>query len=267
MNPLVAGAVVVFKLTAYSLGCDAPGPHTRAGTIPVAGHAIAADPSVLPIGSIVEIEGLGQRQVHDIGGGVKGRHVDVYFDTCAEADAFERKFLRVRVLHVPAVSSSKRAARVAPSASRSQAAEPAGYYLHRGSSTAQVPRRAPDSPGAGVGFDRPARGLAGQERGPSRPLVSQTSSQGRVVPAARNLSGDWRERERLSALLIGALVAVAFGLVVVICMVWFEASAWALACWRVGRWWQPAREFVAELREDFREARADWRERRARVGR
>ncbi len=92
-------AALTFIATAYCLGPDAPGPRTAAGTLPVPGFTIAADPAVLPLGSIVVIEGLGERQVHDRGSAVKGRHVDLFVATCAEARAWGRRPVRVRVLH------------------------------------------------------------------------------------------------------------------------------------------------------------------------
>lgn len=98
--PLASGAVVPMELTAYSLGCDAPGPRTKAGTTPAAGHTVAADPRVLPIGSIVRIEGLGERQVHDVGAAVRGRVLDVYVEDCAEAREWGRVVRQVEVLHV-----------------------------------------------------------------------------------------------------------------------------------------------------------------------
>ena len=56
---------------------------------------LPADPRVLPLGSIVRIEGLdGQRQVHDVGGAVRGRHVDVFTSSCSEARAWGRQRCR-----------------------------------------------------------------------------------------------------------------------------------------------------------------------------
>jgi 3D (Asp-Asp-Asp) domain-containing protein len=92
---VTVAATALYIVTAYSIGCDAPGPRTKAGTLPVAGHTIAADPRVLPIGSIVEIESLGVRQVHDVGSAIKGRRIDIYVATCAEARAWGRRERRV----------------------------------------------------------------------------------------------------------------------------------------------------------------------------
>ena len=50
----------------------------------------AADPQLLPIGSVVQIEELGEKYdgiytVMDTGPKVQGRHVDVYLWSCHEA--------------------------------------------------------------------------------------------------------------------------------------------------------------------------------------
>lgn len=93
-------AAVLFTITAWSTGCDTrPGALTKAGTHPVVGFTAAADPRVLPIGSIVEIEGLGERQVHDVGGKVRGLQLDVFVSSCAEARRWGRRPRRVRVVH------------------------------------------------------------------------------------------------------------------------------------------------------------------------
>lgn len=94
---------MLFVVTAYATGCDTlPGSRTKSGTVPVTGFTLAADLRVLPMGSIVEIEGLaGKRQVHDVGGAVRGRHIDMFVATCAEARSWGRQRRRVRILHTP----------------------------------------------------------------------------------------------------------------------------------------------------------------------
>lgn len=54
------------------------GRKTRSGRRAKANHTIAADLSVLPLYTDVYIEGMGVYTVEDRGGGVKGRHIDVY---------------------------------------------------------------------------------------------------------------------------------------------------------------------------------------------
>ncbi len=84
-----------FKLTGYC-GCSncGGGQATYSGTTPRAKHTIAADLSVLPIGTKVIIEGTSGPTVHnfdgiydveDKGSGVNGNHIDIYFDTHKEA--------------------------------------------------------------------------------------------------------------------------------------------------------------------------------------
>lgn len=99
-TPLRRGDVAPFALTAYSIGCDAPGPRTKAGTTPVEGHTVAADPRVLPLGSRVHVAGLGELQVHDVGAAVLGRQLDVYLEDCDRARAWGRQVRDVEVLHV-----------------------------------------------------------------------------------------------------------------------------------------------------------------------
>lgn len=94
-------AALFWTITAWATGCDTkPGALTKAGTKPVPGFTAAADPRVLPLGSIVWIEGLGQRVVHDVGGKVRGRHLDLFVESCGEARRWGKQTRLVRVLHV-----------------------------------------------------------------------------------------------------------------------------------------------------------------------
>ncbi len=70
-------------------------PRTATGTVPVAGRTIAVDPSVIPYGTEVVIEGMGTFVAEDCGGQVNNNHIDVYFDTHEEALAFGRRTMRV----------------------------------------------------------------------------------------------------------------------------------------------------------------------------
>jgi 3D (Asp-Asp-Asp) domain-containing protein len=92
----------LFVITMYAVGCDVERGHaTKAGTQPVVGFTVAADPSVLPLGSIIDIEGFGERMVHDVGGLVRGRHVDIFVSSCREARRWSRRERLVRIVHVP----------------------------------------------------------------------------------------------------------------------------------------------------------------------
>jgi 3D (Asp-Asp-Asp) domain-containing protein len=85
---------MTFVATAHSQkGKTASGTISRVGTV-------AADPAVLPLGSRIHVTGAGgyagEYTVADTGAGVKGRHIDIYMPTAAEARRFGRQ--RVRVL-------------------------------------------------------------------------------------------------------------------------------------------------------------------------
>jgi len=78
-----------FKLTAYSgpqLGQTEP--VTATGTVARASRTVAVDPAIIPLGSKIYIEGVGERIAEDVGGAVKGHHIDVYLGTVPQARHF-----------------------------------------------------------------------------------------------------------------------------------------------------------------------------------
>lgn len=68
---------------------------TSTGVTAIAGRTIAVDPKVIPYGTEVEIEDLGTRIAEDCGGAIKGKRIDVYFNTHQEALNFGRKSKRI----------------------------------------------------------------------------------------------------------------------------------------------------------------------------
>jgi 3D (Asp-Asp-Asp) domain-containing protein len=84
-----------FHATAYSLkGRTASGIQTRQGVI-------AADPRILPLGSVVNVragEYSGVYIVHDTGKRIKGNVVDVWVPTSGEARVFGRRKVKLQVL-------------------------------------------------------------------------------------------------------------------------------------------------------------------------
>ena len=71
-----------FKTTGYCncrrcCGRWAGGP-TKTGVMPVAGETVAVDPRVIPLGSMVMVDGH-IYWAHDTG--VRGKHIDVYYDS------------------------------------------------------------------------------------------------------------------------------------------------------------------------------------------
>src|SRR5205807_10365918 len=78
--------------TAYSLRG-----RTSSGRPPIRG-LIAADPSVLPLGTRVRLEaGLfsGEYVVGDTGGSVRGRRIDIWTPTAHEAQRFGRRVVKL----------------------------------------------------------------------------------------------------------------------------------------------------------------------------
>lgn len=59
----------------YGVGLTASGKPTEVG------WTVAADTSVLPMGSIIYVEGIGFREVMDRGGAVDGKHIDILMST------------------------------------------------------------------------------------------------------------------------------------------------------------------------------------------
>lgn len=93
------GRTVRFQVTAYCKGqITAAGNRVRAGMA-------AADPKVLPLGSVIRIEGVpakyeGIYTVLDTGPAVQGRILDIYMWSCYEALDFGRRPAAVTVLRL-----------------------------------------------------------------------------------------------------------------------------------------------------------------------
>jgi 3D (Asp-Asp-Asp) domain-containing protein len=87
---------VSFTITAYCMGKT-----TAAGT-KVAKGIVAADPNVLPLGTVIRVASLGHRyngtyRVMDTGSRVRGRRLDLYLPDCGEAVRFGRRSGRVSI--------------------------------------------------------------------------------------------------------------------------------------------------------------------------
>jgi 3D (Asp-Asp-Asp) domain-containing protein len=84
-----------YTATAYSLRG-----RTASGR-PVSRGLIAADPSILPLGSRVRVEAgswTGEYLVADTGGAVKGRRIDIWTPSAREAMQFGRRTVKLTVL-------------------------------------------------------------------------------------------------------------------------------------------------------------------------
>jgi uncharacterized protein YabE (DUF348 family) len=86
-------------LTAYTAGVASTGKAkghpeygiTASGRTVQEGRTIAVDPRLIPLGWWVYIEGVGLRRAEDTGSAIKGRKIDVYYDSEKYADRFGLK--------------------------------------------------------------------------------------------------------------------------------------------------------------------------------
>src|SRR3954453_16934745 len=98
-GPPLPGARLAFSATAYCKGI------VTASGVPVQTGVAAADPELLPVGSVVEIDSLPTRYngiytVMDTGPAVQGRQIDVYMWSCNEALQFGRRPIHLTVLRL-----------------------------------------------------------------------------------------------------------------------------------------------------------------------
>jgi len=95
--------VLDMSATAYdpSPRCNGRGSHgrTRTGARATFG-VVAVDPRVIPLGSIVFVEGYGLALACDTGSAIKGNRIDLCYDSGLVADNFGRKKVRVHVLGI-----------------------------------------------------------------------------------------------------------------------------------------------------------------------
>jgi 3D (Asp-Asp-Asp) domain-containing protein len=93
------GARLPFTATAYCKGT------TTASGVNVRTGIAAADPDLLPVGSVVQVDRLGDRYngiytIMDTGPAVQGRHIDIYMWSCNEALALGRRDISLSVLRL-----------------------------------------------------------------------------------------------------------------------------------------------------------------------
>lgn len=102
------GKVMTATLTAYTAGFESTGKTpshpaygiTSSGAKVKENHTIAVDPDVIPMGSLVYIEGVGIRKAEDTGSAIKGARIDVYIPDLKTAQKFGvKKDVKVYVLN------------------------------------------------------------------------------------------------------------------------------------------------------------------------
>lgn len=99
--PAAASKEITVEATAYTASCEGCSGITKTGvnlkTNPDA-KVIAVDPSVIPLGSKVHVEGYGYATAEDIGGAIKGNRIDVFVPTQNGALEWGRKQVKVTIL-------------------------------------------------------------------------------------------------------------------------------------------------------------------------
>lgn len=82
---------LVVKAYAYTGGGrTAMGTRARVGEI-------AVDPSVIPLGTNVYIEGVGPRRAEDTGGNIKGNTIDIYMDTQSQCLSWGARYVTIYI--------------------------------------------------------------------------------------------------------------------------------------------------------------------------
>ena len=66
---------------------------------------------MIPLGSRIYIEGIGERIAEDVGGAIKGNRIDVYLGTLPQAHQFGVKRGTVSVIAPPQKKAARRTAR------------------------------------------------------------------------------------------------------------------------------------------------------------
>jgi uncharacterized protein YabE (DUF348 family) len=96
------GEEVYVSATAYTASCNGCSGTTATGINlkenPTA-KVIAVDPSIIPLGSKVHVEGYGYAVAADKGGAIKGNKIDVFFPSKSDAYRWGVKQVKVRVLN------------------------------------------------------------------------------------------------------------------------------------------------------------------------
>jgi 3D (Asp-Asp-Asp) domain-containing protein/LysM repeat protein len=100
--PKKSTKVITVKATAYTASCTGCTGITKTGFNLKANpnkKIIAVDPTVIPLGSKVYVEGYGKAIAADIGGAIKGKRIDVFIPTKKAAIKFGVKRLKVTILN------------------------------------------------------------------------------------------------------------------------------------------------------------------------
>ena len=97
-----SGTTMTMEATAYS---SDPADVLGGGTVTATGQnllenpmAVAVDPSVIPLGTRLYVEGYGEAIASDTGGAIQGNIIDVHFPTNAQCEQWGRRTVQVTIL-------------------------------------------------------------------------------------------------------------------------------------------------------------------------
>lgn len=97
-----SGKEMTVTATAYTAYCDGCSGTTYTGIDLRANpnqKVIAVDPSIIPLGSRVWVEGYGEAIAGDIGGAIKGNIIDVFLENKQDAYNWGRRTVKIKVLN------------------------------------------------------------------------------------------------------------------------------------------------------------------------
>lgn len=95
-----AGEWRTVQATGYSTQQRGLSTHTALGIdLRVNPRVIAVDPRVIPLGSLVEVQGLGVYVAGDTGGAIKGNIIDIHYPTVGQALNWGRRNVKIRVIN------------------------------------------------------------------------------------------------------------------------------------------------------------------------
>lgn len=96
-----------FEITAYTNGKESTGKvkgdknygRTASGKITKEGRTVSADTKLFPFGTVLYIDGVGERIVEDTGSAIKGYKLDLFIEDLQDAREFGRKHdVKVKVI-------------------------------------------------------------------------------------------------------------------------------------------------------------------------
>lgn len=86
--------VRTMRATAYTH----TGNKTASGVWPTVGFTVAVDPDVIPMGTLMYVEGYGYARAEDTGGLIKGNRIDIFLNTEKECRSWGVRNVRVYIL-------------------------------------------------------------------------------------------------------------------------------------------------------------------------